>query len=192
MTASHRLHTEDEPDLDPDTAVPGDGTVAEQAARPSSGRRGVIGLVVLLVLLGTTVATLVLWLVDRAGEADRAAALDAARAAAVALSSISAETADADVQRVIDSGTGEFGDLFRQNLDSYVQMVRDSKVGSTGEITEAGLVSADANSAEALVAVRSEVRNAQSPDAEPRLYRMKLDLVKEGDRWLVGTLNFVS
>ncbi|WP_181778810.1 hypothetical protein [Pseudonocardia pini] len=184
------------PDEAPTTVLPADTAEpapTQEPVRPSGfGRRGVIVLVVLALLLASTIATGVLWLSGRGVEADRAAALDAARAAAVSLSSISADTADADVQRVLDSGTGEFGDLFRQNLGSYVQMVKDSQVGSTGEVTAAALSEADEDSAKALVAVRSEVRNSQSPDPQPRLYRMQMDLVKEGDRWLVATLTFAG
>ena len=178
------------------TLIPAEGAEPAPAdrAEPTTGfgRRGVIVLVVLALLLASTIVTGVLWLSGRAEEADRAAALDAARAAAVSLSSISADTADADVQRVLDSGTGDFGDLFRQNLGAYVQMVKDSQVGSTGEVTAAALSEVDSDSAKALVAVRSEVRNSQTPDPQPRLYRMQMDLVKEGDRWLVATLTFAS
>lgn len=164
------------------------------AAEPGTRGRALpwIALAVLVLLLASAVSTGWMWLAGRSAEADRSAAVEAASSASVALTSINFGTADQDIKRVIDAGTGEFGDLFRQNLDPYVQMVRDSKVTSRGEVASAAVSRSDAGSAQVLVAMRSSVQNASSPQEQQRLYRMKLDMVKEGDRWLVSKLEFIG
>lgn len=167
-------------------------TEPKEDAPPRSRKRPWVVLAVLIVLFAAAIGSVVLYLFDRNAEADRAAALDAARSATVALTSINFSTADNDIQRVIDSGTGDFGDLFRQNLASYVQMVKDSQVTSDGKVASAALTSSGSKTAEALVAVTGSVKNASSPQPQQRLYRIRLDMVKEGDRWLVSKLDFVG
>lgn len=159
---------------------------------PRGGSLPWIVLAVLVLLLASAGSTGWMWLAGRSAEADRSAAVEAAGSASVALTSINFGTADQDIERVIDAGTGEFGDLFRQNLDPYVQMVRDSKVTSRGEVASAAVSRSDARSAQVLVAMRSSVQNASSPQEQQRLYRMKLDMVKEDDRWLVSKLEFIG
>lgn len=185
--------TDAEPDEESARADSAVGT-AEERPEPQAhgGKLPWIVLAVLVLLLVSAVATSWMWLSGRSAEADRTAAADAASSASVALTSINFGTADQDIKRVIDAGTGEFGDLFRQNLDPYVHMVRDSKVTSRGEVTSVAVSRADARSAQVLVAMRSSVQNASSPQEQQRLYRMKLDMVKEGDRWLVSKLEFVG
>ncbi|GAA4548479.1 hypothetical protein [Pseudonocardia xishanensis] len=200
MSATRTNRLAPDQDDEPTTVITdgpaGDEDAADSSAsephRPTSRRARWIVLLVLLALLLGLVASGLLYLSDRSREASRAEALDAARSAAVALTSMNFDSADADVQRVIDAGTGEFGDLFRQNLDSYIGMVRESKVDSTGEVTGAALIESGSSTAEALVAVRSMVDNSSSPEAEPRLYRMRLEMMKEDDRWLVNKLDFVG
>lgn len=149
-------------------------------------------LAVLVVAFAALVGSGWVWFAGRSVEAERSAALAAARDAAVALTSIDFNSADRDIDRVVGSGTGEFGQLFEKNLGSYVKMVRDSKVTSTGEVAAASLSEFDDGTAQTLLAVRSEVKNSSSPQGQQRQYRMKLDMVKEGDRWLVSKLEFVG
>ena len=63
---------------------------------------------------------------------------------------------------------------------------------SRGEVLDAGIVSDDADSARVLVVADSTVTNAAQPQPQKRHYRMQLDLVRSGGRWLVSDLQFVG
>ena len=164
----------------------------EESTAERSSRRPWVILVALVVALALALGSGLLWLADRAVEQERNAALRAAKDAAVALTSIHHSTADADIKRVVQAGTGEFGELFQENLKSYVKMVRDSQVASSGEATGAAISKFAEDSAEVLVAVQGEVKNASSEKPQTRQYRMRLKLVKEDEKWLVAKLDFVG
>lgn len=70
-------------------------------------------------------------------------------------------------------------------------MVRQGKVDSTGTADEAGVSELTHDTATVLVAVRSTVKNTQTPQGAPRMYRMSVKLAKEGDKWLVSGMQFV-
>ncbi len=63
---------------------------------------------------------------------------------------------------------------------------------SNGEVLEAGIVSDDDDSARVLVVADSTVTNAASEQPQKRHYRLQMDLVRDGDRWLVSDLQFVG
>ena len=64
---------------------------------------------------------------------------------------------------------------------------------STGNVEEVGLGDVDADSASVFVAAGSTVKNKGTKgEVEDRNWRMKLTMVKEGDRWLVSKLEFVG
>ncbi|MBN9735634.1 MULTISPECIES: hypothetical protein [unclassified Pseudonocardia] len=173
-------------------------TGSEAGDSPAAGmgtgvRRGVAALAVFAVLLlGTTVWAAVLWFGDQASEHREAAALETARTAGAVLTSIDQATAEQDIQKVVDVSTGQFGDLFRSNTQAYVGVVREGAVSSTGKVEEAGLQSVDGDTAKALVAVSSTVKNKAVPEGEPRYYRMLIGMEHQDDgRWLVSQVEFV-
>ena len=57
---------------------------------------------------------------------------------------------------------------------------------------DAGIVSDDADSARVLVVADSTVTNSADAKPSKRHYRMQLDLVRHGSRWLVSDLQFVG
>lgn len=161
---------------------------------PAGRRRRLVTVLTVLVvlLLGTTSWAAVTWLGDRAETERTTAALDAARNAGAVLTTIDQATAEQDIQAVVDASTGEFGDLFRSNTEAYVGVVRDGEVSSTGKVEEAGLQSIEGDTAKALVAVSSTVKNKAVPEGEPRYYRMLIQLQHQDDgRWLVSQVEFV-
>ncbi len=148
---------------------------------------GLVTLAVLILLASGT------WRDNHARADDRAAATAAARQAAVNLTMINFATADADIQRILASGTGEFADQFTTNLDSYKDLVKQGKVVTTGEVKEAGLVSLDGKTAKVSVALSSTVKNDQTPDGEERAYRMLIEVHRQADgRWLASRVEFVQ
>ncbi|MCE3550807.1 hypothetical protein LWC33_04980 [Pseudonocardia sp. RS11V-5] len=157
--------------------------------------RGLAGLVALLVvavlLFAAAVTAGVFWLHGQTARADRENALSAARQTAVNLTTIDFNHAEDDVRRVLDGSTGDFGGLFTQNLDSYVGVVKDGQVVTAGEVTEAGIDKYDGNTASAVVAVKTTVKNKTVPNGEQRFYRLVEQMEKHDGRWLVSRVEFV-
>lgn len=130
---------------------------------------------------------------DAAADAHRrAAALDAARQEIVNLTSVDKNTAQQGIQRIVDGATGDFKDQFTQQAGSYRQLLTGSDVSSTGKVAEAGIVRIDENTAVVLAAATATVKNTDAPSGEQRVYRMRVTLQNEGNRWLVSKLEFVA
>lgn len=162
--------------------------------RPLRGRPlfGLIALLVAVVLLlVAAIVAAVVWANGAAAASDRENALSAARATAVNLTTIDFATAEEDVRRVLDGSTGDFGGLFTQNLDSYVGVVKEGRVVTTGEVTEAGIEKIDGDTASAVVAVKTTVKNKTVPNGEQRFYRLVEQLERQDGRWLVSRVEFV-
>jgi Mce-associated membrane protein len=134
------------------------------------------------------------WRTAHGRDAARVEALAAARQFAVDFVSINAATVDQDLARVAVGATGDFGDEFQRGMPTVRTSVLDNKVEAAGTVLRAALVSADADSAVALVAVDATIKNAKAPDGRTSHYRIQLDLVRPegGDRWLVSRLQFVG
>ncbi|WP_276143292.1 hypothetical protein [Rhodococcus sp. T2V] len=151
--------------------------------------------VLVAAIVVATVVTATLWgRLQDANRADarRAAVLDVARDTAIGLTSIKAETTQADIDHVLSMATGAFRDQFAQQAATVTQMVSDSKVDSVGNVIEAGVVHEDPTSAQVLTAVTATVKNAQAPDGEQRHFRMRISLTQENDRWMISNLEFVA
>jgi len=161
--------------------------------KPKRVRRiaAVAGLILVVAL-----SALVGWLVVRT---HRATAVDerqsqivqAARQGALNLTTIDWQRADADVQRILDSATGDFYDDFAKRSAPFIKVVKEAKSTSTGSITEAGLESESGDSAQVLVAVAVKTANVGAPDQQPREWRMRLAVQKVGDAMKVSNVEFV-
>ena len=188
----------------PDTTVgtsADDGSAAPESTAPSSDaaaprrvpRTLLIVLGVLLAVLA--VAALVLGLrvqEARVAEDRREDALRYARQMALNLTSISVQELDTDIEQVLDGATGEFEEDFARRSDNLREVLTTNEVVSEGKVLEAALVRADDETATALVVVDATVRNAANPQGGVNTYRMKLELERQGDRWLTSLLEFVG
>ena len=148
-----------------------------------------------LLLLALTAATVLLGLrvvEARAQDDSREDALRYAKQMAINLTSISVEDLDNDISQVLEGATGEFEDDFANRSDNLREVLTTNKVTSEGKVLEAALVRADEETATALVVVDATVRNAANPDGGVNTYRMKLELERQGDRWLTSLLEFVG
>ncbi|QPG71116.1 hypothetical protein [Mycolicibacterium mucogenicum] len=182
-------------ELDAEDAVDADG-VDQPVAKPAKPKRvrriaAVVGLVLVVAL-----SALVGWLsmrTHRAVQADerQTQIVQAARQGALNLTTIDWQRADADVQRILDSATGEFYDDFARRSAPFIKVVKEAKSTSTGTITEAGLESESGDSAQVLVAVAVKTSNVGAPDQQPREWRMRLAVQKVGDVMKVSNVEFV-
>ena len=151
----------------------------------------VIGLTAVLAL-----GSLVGWLGFRAYESNqtkqqRQLFLQVGRQGALNLTTINYAQAEADVQRVIDSATGAFHDDFQKRSPAFIEVVKKAQSKSEGTITEAGVESADRDHADVLVAVSVKTALAGAPEQEPRAWRMRITVQKDGDGAKVSNAAFV-
>ena len=181
----------DAEDID-DDGVDDDGVVAPARTPMSHVKIALIaGIAAVVALAGLTG-----WLAYRTYESNQAEAernlfVQVGRQGALNLTSIDWESADADVQRILDSATGTFYDDFQQRAQPFVEVVKQAQSKSTGTIAEAGLESADDNEAQVLVAVTVKTSNAGAPEQEPRAWRMRILVEKVGDEAKVSNVEFV-
>ncbi len=173
---------------------------AEDDSNVTPSRRSEGSAVRLAMLLGVAIvvvlATLVGWYGFRVHQAHQAQAqrsllLQAARQAAMNLTTIDWQHADADVQRILDGATGQFHDDFASRSGPFVDVVKKAKSITVGTVTEAGLESETADTAQALVAVTVTTSNAGTTQPEPRGWRLRVFVQEVGDQAKVSNVEFV-
>jgi len=143
-----------------------------------------------------TVGGLSGWLGYRAyqsqqAQQERELYLQVARQGALNLTTIDHQHAEADIQRILDSATGQFYDDFAARSQPFVEVVKQAQSKSVGTIAEAGLESVTGNEAQAIVAVSVNTSNAGAPEQQPRAWRMRLTVQKVGDDVKVSNVGFV-
>ncbi|KUI08027.1 hypothetical protein AU190_02020 [Mycolicibacterium acapulense] len=115
----------------------------------------------------------------------------AARQSVVTLMSLDFNRAQEDVQRIIDNSTGQFRDDFEAQAEDFTQVAKDSKVVTEVTVNTAALTSMTDTNATALVSATSRVTNTAGANQEPRSWRLKVDLVREGDQIKMSKVEFV-
>lgn len=151
----------------------------------------IVGLVTIVALAG-----LGGWLgydVYRAHQADKVRNLFLAvgKQGALNLTTINYTEADTDIQRILDSSTGQFYDDFSKRAPAFVDVVKQAQAKTDGRIVEAGLESVNGDSARVLVAVLVTTSNKGATDQPPRHWRMRVDVQKVGDTVKVANVGFV-
>lgn len=166
------------------------------ASAPTADRRLLVlawalSVLLLVSLAGVVVSVVALRQQDGRGDA-RTAVMQSARQTTLDFTTYRYDSWDADAQRVLDGATGPFKQQFSDASVSLKTAVVSSKASSTGEVVEAAVQSLDTDSAQVLVVADAVVTNTASADGTSRHYRMKLEMVREGDRWLVADLKAVG
>lgn len=114
-----------------------------------------------------------------------------ARQGVVNMTSLDFSKAKEDVQRVIDSSTGQFRDDFQQRAKDFTTVVEQSKVVTQGTVNAAAVQSIQGNSALVLVAATSHITNAAGAKDEPRNWRLKVTVTEDGGQYKMSKLEFV-
>jgi Mce-associated membrane protein len=152
----------------------------------------IAGLVLVLALGGLTG-----WLGYRAygsvkADEERNLFVQVGRQGALNLTTIDWQRAEDDVQRVLDSATGTFYDDFQQRSQPFVAVVKQAQSKSVGTVTEAGLESVSGDEGKVLVAVTVQTSNVGAPEQQPRAWRMRITVKKDGeDNAKVANVEFV-
>ena len=114
-----------------------------------------------------------------------------ARQGVVNMTSLDFRKAKEDVQRVVDSSTGEFKDDFQQRAKDFTTVVEQSKVVTEGTVTAAALESMDEHSASVLVSATSKITNAAGAKDEPRAWRLRVAVTEDGGQYKMSKVDFV-
>jgi Mce-associated membrane protein len=182
---------------DYDAAVDDEGDDASEDAASVKGSRShvrlaaMVGLAVVVALVAT-----VGWLGFRAYQSHRAETqrqlfLQIGRQCALNLTTIDWQHAEGDVQRVLDSATGQFYDQFSKRKQPFIEVVKKAQSKSVGTITEAGVESESDDKAQVLVAVSIKTTNLGAADQPPREWRMRITVEKSGADTKISNVAFV-
>lgn len=122
--------------------------------------------------------------------------LDVTRAAAAqvqAFLGIDHQNVDEQAQVVLDGGTGDFKQQYADELDSLARSAQAQRSTAEATVLEVGMNDIDASTATVFVAADTEV-TSKVTDGKARTvpWRIQLDMVKEGERWLTFGLQFVG
>jgi Mce-associated membrane protein len=181
----------------PEAAISESVTLEDDAAEadPAPRRRGVLltGAFVLVVL--ALVATGVyLFVENRSVDADNARAeryVQTARQTVLNLTTISPDTAQEDVDRLLAGASGDFKAEFEGREGPFVEVVQQARVDSVGEIIEAGLESSGDDYGDVLVAARAMVQNSDAAEPEPRDFRLRVRVADDGGVMTASRVEFV-
>lgn len=207
----HRVHTVLEPDdvmedadlapdADPDASADDEVVDGDQPVPLGTGRKRRLSqrtaatavIVTIVVALGALAGWLG-WQAKSLHEkgAREAVFVQVARQAAVNLTTISFEHAEADVQRITNGATGAFYDDFSNRSKPFIDVVQKVKSKSAGTVTAAGLESASRDDARVLVAVSVKTSTAAEPQEQLRAWRLRVTVTRMGEEVKVSNVEFV-
>ncbi|MEV0685444.1 hypothetical protein AB0I35_16420 [Nocardia sp. NPDC050378] len=115
-----------------------------------------------------------------------AAAVTAARAYGVTLTSVDSTRLDSDFAAVLDGSTGEFRDMYTRSSGQLRELLQQNKATGKGTVLEAAVKSATETEVEVLLFIDQTVTNAAS--ADPRIDRSRVLMTMQlvDGRWLAS------
>ncbi|ORB65669.1 hypothetical protein [Mycolicibacterium tusciae] len=191
--------TADEP-VETQAVVEGAGVDYDQEAAPKRRRWGLIVKVVAMTLAVLCTAALItasVLMVNEHRKATENRQLNAEFSAAgrqgvVTLMSLDFNTAEDNVQRIIENTTGQFKADFEDQAADFVKVAQDSKVITDVTVTAAAVESMTPNQAVVLVAATSRVTNSSGAKQEPRAWRLQVSLERvDGGQIKMAKVEFV-
>jgi Mce-associated membrane protein len=122
---------------------------------------------------------------------NRAAGFAAAASRGItALTSLDFRRAKEDVQKIIDNSTGSFRDDYEVRADDFVKVVEASKVVARGTVTATAVQSMTDDEAVVLVAASEEITNSAG-NKQPRAYRFRVTVTRDGDQFKLSKVELV-
>lgn len=172
--------------------VVSEAALAEVAARPSTVRKvliggiaAVMGLAVLFGWFGQQAYR------DHTADTFRRQVLEAGKQGAINLTTIDYVRAEADVQRLLDNSTGQFRSDFKSRSVAFIDVVKKAEQKSYGTVTEAAVESVDGRTGQVLVAIAVKTKTKGVEESQPRYWRMRVTVTKDGDVAKMSKLDFV-
>lgn len=134
---------------------------------------------------------------DRADAATRqdryGAVLAAAGTEVTAFVNMRYDRATASVDAVAKGATGDFRDHYDAQAAHVAQVLRSHRSSMTGRVVWSGVVAVSPDRATVLVATTGTVSNTSTDGRrEPRQFRLRVSLVRDGGRWLASDVRFVG
>ncbi|MGZ4496028.1 MAG: hypothetical protein ACXVWZ_01005 [Nocardioides sp.] len=121
------------------------------------------------------------------------AVLAAARTEAEAFINIDYQDAQSSIDKVASGATGSFRKQYATSTKGVIQVLQQNRSVMDGHVVWAGVVAVDQDSATVIAATSGTVANVQTKNQPvARNFRLKLDLVRSGGRWLTSNLEFVG
>ncbi|WP_157084106.1 hypothetical protein [Millisia brevis] len=180
-------------------AAVGDTTGRATAARrlrSAVGRRQWAIIVLVAALVGVLVfAAGYLFLSTRSAaqaDAQRARLLDTARQTAVNLTTLHADTAREDVDRLLAGASGAFLQQFADRQAEYVATVGGAGVNTDGTVVASGIESYGNGCAVTLVAANATVTNVDVPDPQDRYFRFRITVCERDGVSTATNVEFVQ
>jgi Mce-associated membrane protein len=148
---------------------------------------------IILIFAFAGVSGYILWRDHEAAQRDQRAAnfVAGARQGVINMTSLDFNRAKEDVQRVVDSTTGQFRDDFQQRAKDFTSVVEQSKVVTQGTVNATAVESMEEHSASVLVAATSRITNSAGAKDEPRAWRLRVTVSEEGGQYKMSKLEFV-
>ncbi|KAF0847950.1 hypothetical protein [Nocardia caishijiensis] len=146
---------------------------------------------VLALMVGAGVSAVAAFMTD-AEEDLRAQYTDTARQAVLNLTTIRAESAKEDIDRILAVASGDFKSEFDGRVDPFMDVVKQANVVSNGTVVESAIVSADFESAQVLVAAKQTVSNNGSREPQARQYRFRITVSNGESGMTVSKVEFVG
>jgi Mce-associated membrane protein len=115
----------------------------------------------------------------------------AARQGVVTLMSLNFNSAADDVKRILDNTTGDFKKDFQGQADQFTKVAQESKVITEATVNATAVQSMTKDTATVLVAVTTQVSNVASKQQEPRSWRLRVDMARDGGQLKLAKVEFV-
>jgi Mce-associated membrane protein len=116
----------------------------------------------------------------------------AARTEALAFLTVDHTDMEPLIEAVLAGATGDFKKQYESQREKLTSEAIRTEATSTAEVVALGVGELDDDSAVVLLAANSTVANKRTGDeGQVRYYRLRLDLVRKGDRWLTSDVRFV-
>ncbi|WP_431956122.1 hypothetical protein [Nocardia lijiangensis] len=172
---------------------------ADETAASSDGDRPGIGrilamaasaVLVLALVAGAVVSVVLANAADERAQR-RTDYVQTARQAILNLTTIRADSAKEDIDRILSLASGQFKTEFDGRVDPFLSVVQQAKVVSNGEIVEAALESDADESAKVLVAAKQTLTNAGQAEPQTRFYRFRVTVTRADSGLSASNVEFV-
>lgn len=151
---------------------------------------------VILAVIGiAALASTSAWIVVKHRQAEHQRDLSAqfsaaARQGVVSLMSLDFNRAKEDVQRIVDSSTGQFREDFQSQAEEFAKVAESSKVVTAANVTATAVQTMTEDTADVLVAAASTITNAQGAKEDPRSWRLIVSVARDGDQIKMAKVEF--